>query len=191
MRVGSFGLVVRALVLALAGALPAASGCSSHSSSDTHGKKSGLCAPVACAEGAPCGCVGMDPACDCRLCQLFGECQPLPGLAVKCAPASADDCNRPDGSCATFGACALGSGASGPMCVPGGEDDCRASAECAMQGVCSLIPDFPEQCFVDSDDDCAASLVCRDVGCCVMREGECRREDGSCPSKCCGSELCE
>jgi len=129
----------------------------------------------------------MDPACDCELCQLAGQCQLLNG---SCAPASEDDCRRPSGACEVYGECALGSNLSGPACVPGGDDDCRASELCVKYGACSVIPDFPHQCFVVTDDDCAESAACVDLGCCTMVDGACSRSDGSCPSTCCGDELC-
>lgn len=180
----------RGFAAVLVCAMPAASGCGSDSE-EPAGKKSALCASVPCAEGAPCGCEGMDPSCDCFYCQGFGECQPASD-GVGCAPVTVEDCNRPNGSCERYGACALSEpdGSFSPRCIAMGEDDCRASAACREEGVCGFIEEFPGQCFAVSDEDCAASTVCKEVGCCKLIEGSCLRSNGTCPTKCCGDELC-
>jgi len=186
MRFATVGRWIFALLAAL---VLSASGCASSSTNDApnNGGKSVVCAPDACERGTECGCVGMDPGCNCDLCQQSGECHLING---KCFPASVDDCRRPNGACENYGECQLGSIDNRPICMPGGDDDCRASELCVIFGACSQLPELPYQCDVRDSHDCAGSAVCKELGCCTAIDSECSRSDGTCPDKCCGDELC-
>lgn len=179
MQIRAFG---RAL-FALAGVVGlGAPGCSS----EAEGHLSALCAEDDCPRGAPCGCVGRDAECSCDQCQQVGQCYLVDGV---CMPASEDDCNRPNGACATYGLCHLGSNLNGAVCVPESDDDCKGSTLCTKYGACAVL-EGGQQCAVGSDDDCASSDVCAELGCCGNVDSECVRSDGTCPLRCCGEELC-
>src|SRR3954471_22977897 len=80
-----FATVGRWIFALLACMVLSASGCASSSTNDApnNGGKSVVCAPDACERGTECGCVGMDPGCDCDRCQQSGECHLING---KCFP---------------------------------------------------------------------------------------------------------